>query len=109
VAKVIRAGLNLFACHCSQWAPQDFSKGLSDGIDILFPVLSMKNKYQTNKHTTKWESSPPQLRPTDFYLKPRGKVPPESKYEFLIKESLEEEEQPSSKITGRRTSRFPSL
>jgi hypothetical protein len=37
------------------------------------------------------------LRPTDFYLKPRDKVSPESKYGFLIKESLEEEEQPSSR------------
>jgi hypothetical protein len=49
VAKVIRAGLNLFACHCFQWAPQDFSKGLSDGIDIVFFLLNLTQEHQTKK------------------------------------------------------------
>jgi hypothetical protein len=46
----LQAEKNLLASHCSQWAPQDFSKGLSDEIDVAFPISNRTNKYQqTNK------------------------------------------------------------
>jgi hypothetical protein len=64
----LQAEKNLLASHCSQWAPQDFSKGLSDEIDVAFPISNKTNKYQTNKQATRWKFPPPEPRPTDRIL-----------------------------------------
>jgi hypothetical protein len=56
--------------YCSQWAPENFPKGLADGIDVTFPILNRTNKfkYQTNQQTNRWEFPLPEPMPTNGNL-----------------------------------------
>jgi hypothetical protein len=49
-------------------APQVFPRGLSDGIDVAFPILNMSNKCQINQQTSTWEFPTPEPKPTDGTL-----------------------------------------